>query len=416
MGIAARLGRQSHPQVTWLFGQLGFIAVAILLTYSRRSGPQRAPRRSRGCRRWNMCARSAICTNTPRRPTSPWTSTMSAFVTRGRRRLGLRSSTGNDELSRAVADRWTIDRDDLRTLLDSCESARFFEDLSEREGLDLVQRLHKYFVLLKLVPPQQGRGPLMEAVSPVVSHVRAQMSKVIVGQTQMLDQCVVALLCRGHATAGRRARNRQDAHHQSARRRSALRFQRVQATSDLMPADILGTNVLNMATSTFAFHAGPVFTDLVAGGRRSTACRRALRPRLLECMEEHQVTVDGTRHPLSAVLHRLRHAESHRVRRHLSAAGSAARPLPVEDRRRLSERRGRGAVAQPVSSRASIPAISPRSLCRRSIRRCSRRRGKKSGREFGSRTACSTTWCAWPAPRANLPRSRWARARARRCF
>lgn len=139
----------------------------------------------------------------------------------------------------------------------------------------------------------------MEAVSAVVSHLRGQMSKVIVGQTEMVDQCVLALLSRGHALLEGVPGIAKTLTVKALAGALQLRFQRVQATSDLMPADILGTNVLNMATSTFAFHAGPVFTDLLLVDEVNRMPPRT-QAALLECMEEQQVTVDGTRNLLSS--------------------------------------------------------------------------------------------------------------------
>jgi MoxR-like ATPase len=77
-----------------------------------------------------------------------------------------------------------------------------------------------------------------------------------------------------------------------------LDFQRVQCTSDLMPADIIGTNVLNLADSTFQLHQGPVFTHLLLVDEVNRMPPRT-QAALLECMEERQVTIDGTRHDLS---------------------------------------------------------------------------------------------------------------------
>jgi MoxR-like ATPase len=139
----------------------------------------------------------------------------------------------------------------------------------------------------------------MEAVSAVISHLRAQMSKVIVGQAEMLDQCILALLCRGHALLEGVPGIAKTLTVKTLADVLRLRFQRVQATSDLMPADILGTNVLNMATSAFAFHEGPVFSDLLLVDEVNRMPPRT-QAALLECMEEHQVTVDGVRHPLSS--------------------------------------------------------------------------------------------------------------------
>jgi MoxR-like ATPase len=77
-----------------------------------------------------------------------------------------------------------------------------------------------------------------------------------------------------------------------------LEFQRVQCTSDLMPSDIVGTNVLNMASSTFQLHQGPVFTDLLLVDEVNRMPPRT-QAALLECMEEHQVTIDGKGYQLS---------------------------------------------------------------------------------------------------------------------
>jgi MoxR-like ATPase len=77
-----------------------------------------------------------------------------------------------------------------------------------------------------------------------------------------------------------------------------LEFQRVQCTSDLMPADIVGTNVLNMGTSIFQLHRGPVFTQLLLVDEVNRMPPRT-QAALLECMEERQVTIDGSPHTLS---------------------------------------------------------------------------------------------------------------------
>src|ERR1700685_2779150 len=139
----------------------------------------------------------------------------------------------------------------------------------------------------------------METVSAVVSHLRQQMSKVIIGQSEVLDECVLALLCRGHALLEGVPGIAKTLTVKALAEVLRLQFQRVQATSDLMPADILGTSVLNMATSTFAFHAGPVFTDLLLVDEVNRMPPRT-QAALLECMEEQQVTVEGARHPLSS--------------------------------------------------------------------------------------------------------------------
>jgi MoxR-like ATPase len=75
-------------------------------------------------------------------------------------------------------------------------------------------------------------------------------------------------------------------------------FQRVQCTSDLMPADLLGSNILNLQNATFSLHHGPMFTDLLLVDEVNRMPPRT-QASLLESMEERQVTIDGVRHSLS---------------------------------------------------------------------------------------------------------------------
>jgi MoxR-like ATPase len=77
-----------------------------------------------------------------------------------------------------------------------------------------------------------------------------------------------------------------------------LEFQRVQCTPDLMPADVIGGNIFNSATSGFTLHRGPLFTDLLLVDEINRTPPRT-QSALLESMEEAQVTIDGTRHQLS---------------------------------------------------------------------------------------------------------------------
>ncbi len=140
----------------------------------------------------------------------------------------------------------------------------------------------------------------MEAVPQLLSHLRQEMSKVIVGQEEFRDQCLIALLCRGHALLEGVPGVAKTLVVKTLSRLLRLQFQRVQCTSDLMPADIIGTNVLNLASSTFSLHKGPVFSDLLLVDEINRMPPRT-QAGLLECMEEYQVTIDGARHQLSPV-------------------------------------------------------------------------------------------------------------------
>ncbi|HZR66637.1 MAG TPA: MoxR family ATPase [Terriglobales bacterium] len=138
----------------------------------------------------------------------------------------------------------------------------------------------------------------MEAVRQLIEHLRQESSKVIIGQEEFRDQCLITLLCRGHALLEGVPGVAKTLTVKTLARILGLDFQRVQCTSDLMPADIIGTNVLNMATSTFSLHKGPVFTDLFLVDEINRMPPRT-QAALLESMEEYQVTIDGVRHELS---------------------------------------------------------------------------------------------------------------------
>lgn len=139
----------------------------------------------------------------------------------------------------------------------------------------------------------------MEAVPQLLEQLRQQTGKVVVGQGEFRDQCLVTLLCRSHALLEGVPGVAKTLLVKTLSRILGLEFQRVQCTSDLMPADIIGTNILNLATSTFNLHKGPVFTDLLLVDEINRMPPRT-QAALLECMEEYQVTIDGTRYHLPA--------------------------------------------------------------------------------------------------------------------
>src|ERR1700747_2557608 len=103
----------------------------------------------------------------------------------------------------------------------------------------------------------------MEHLSALAGHVRAQLSKVIVGQREMVDQLLLVLLCGGHAVIEGVPGIAKTLAVKSLARLCGLRVSRVQFTADLMPPDITGTNVFDLRSSAFELHRGPVFTDLL---------------------------------------------------------------------------------------------------------------------------------------------------------
>lgn len=138
----------------------------------------------------------------------------------------------------------------------------------------------------------------MQYLSALATHVRAELSKVVIGQQQVVDQLLLVLVCGGHAVIEGVPGLAKTLAVKSLSRICGLNFQRVQCTADLMPADVTGTNVFNLSNSTFSLHRGPVFTDLLLVDEINRTSPRT-QAALLEAMEERQVTIDGTRYPLS---------------------------------------------------------------------------------------------------------------------
>jgi MoxR-like ATPase len=139
----------------------------------------------------------------------------------------------------------------------------------------------------------------MEAVPRLVRHVLAEMDKVVVGQAPLKTGCLIALLCDGHALVEGVPGVAKTLAVKTLARLLGLGYQRVQCTADLMPADIIGTSVVSLATGTFQFHKGPLFTDLLLVDEINRMPPRT-QAALLECMEERQVTADGVRYDLPA--------------------------------------------------------------------------------------------------------------------
>jgi MoxR-like ATPase len=138
----------------------------------------------------------------------------------------------------------------------------------------------------------------MSQAQELAAHVRKELARVIVGQQEVLDQLLLVLMVGGHALVEGVPGLAKTLSVKALAGIFQLKFQRVQCTPDLMPADVVGANVFNMGTSSFALHRGPIFTDLLLVDEINRTPPRT-QSALLEAMEERQVTIDGTGHDLS---------------------------------------------------------------------------------------------------------------------
>jgi MoxR-like ATPase len=139
---------------------------------------------------------------------------------------------------------------------------------------------------------------LPEFVNSVVEQVKAEVRKAIVGQDAVIEQVLVAILSEGHALIEGAPGTAKTLLVKVLAKSFGAHFGRIQFTPDLMPADITGTNIFNMATSSFMLRHGPVFTDFLLADEINRTPPKT-QAALLEAMEERQVTIDGDLHKLS---------------------------------------------------------------------------------------------------------------------
>jgi MoxR-like ATPase len=133
----------------------------------------------------------------------------------------------------------------------------------------------------------------------LVEKVIAALNRIIVGKPVQLRQCVACLLARGHLLIEDLPGVGKTTLAHALAKALGLSYQRVQFTSDLLPADVIGVSVYRRDTGGFEFHKGPIFAQLVLADEINRATPKA-QSALLEAMEERQVTVDGTTYSLPA--------------------------------------------------------------------------------------------------------------------
>ena len=169
-----------------------------------------------------------------------------------------------------------------------------------------------------------------------------ELRKVIVGQDDVIEQMLVALFTGGHCLLAGVPGLAKTLLIKTLADILDLEFKRIQFTPDLMPSDITGTEILDEDAGgrRLRFVKGPVFAQIILADEINRTPPKT-QAALLEAMQERQVTAAGRTLSARRAVLRARHAEPDRAGRHLSAAGSAARPVHVQHRHRLPARRRR---------------------------------------------------------------------------
>ncbi|RLJ62421.1 MoxR-like ATPase [Lacinutrix venerupis] len=143
-----------------------------------------------------------------------------------------------------------------------------------------------------------NRIPL-EDLKNAVEAIKLELGKVIVGQQEFIELLIVALLADGHVLIEGVPGIAKTVTAKLFSKVLKTDFSRIQFTPDLMPSDVLGTSVLNMKTSDFEFHKGPIFSNIVLIDEINRAPAKT-QAALFETMEERQATVDGTTYSFEA--------------------------------------------------------------------------------------------------------------------
>jgi MoxR-like ATPase len=140
-------------------------------------------------------------------------------------------------------------------------------------------------------------SPSLADIGALADTIRGEIGKAIVGQAETVDHLLIALLAQGHVLLEGPPGTAKTFLAQCFAATLGLDFGRIQFTPDLMPGDILGSNLFNFQTSQFTLTRGPIFCDLLLADEINRTPPKT-QAALLEAMQERRVTLDGEAHRL----------------------------------------------------------------------------------------------------------------------
>ena len=145
----------------------------------------------------------------------------------------------------------------------------------------------------------QNTTNLITAQAEILTKIRQEVNKVIVGQEKLIDRLIIALVTGGHILLEGVPGLAKTLSVRTLADALGLQFQRISFTPDLLPADVIGTMIYNPKDATFTPKKGPVFTNLLLADEINRAPAK-VQSALLEAMQEHQVTIGEHTYKLSA--------------------------------------------------------------------------------------------------------------------
>ena len=172
----------------------------------------------------------------------------------------------------------------------------------------------------------------LQKLSDAYSTVRNELGKVIVGQQEVIEQLMIAIFAQGHCLLEGVPGLAKTLMVSTLAKTLNLDFNRIQFTPDLMPSDIVGTEVIQEDKTTgareFKFLKGPVFANIILADEINRTPPKT-QAALLEAMQEKQVTIGGERNSPAQSVFCVGNAKPDRARRNLYASRSTTRPIHV---------------------------------------------------------------------------------------
>ena len=159
----------------------------------------------------------------------------------------------------------------------------------------------------------------VERTSPMVRAVVQEMKKIMVGQDYLLERLLIGLIANGHILVEGVPGLAKTTAVKTLAQTIATSFQRIQFTPDLLPADLIGTQIYLPKSGEFTIKKGPIFSNIILADEINRAPAK-VQSALLECMQERQVTIGETTFALGRAISGYGNTESHRAGGHLSAA------------------------------------------------------------------------------------------------
>jgi len=137
----------------------------------------------------------------------------------------------------------------------------------------------------------------MTAIQTFTEKIINNIEKVIVGKRSPVELAVISLLCQGHLLIEDVPGVGKTILARSLAKSLGCEFSRIQFTPDMLPSDVTGVSIYNQVSTQFEFRPGPIMAQIVLSDEINRATPKT-QAALLEAMEEHQITVDGTTHAL----------------------------------------------------------------------------------------------------------------------